>query len=885
MKYWICWLLPILPQLIWGQTLIEGIVLDSAHQAIPYANVYLSPVEDAHILIYTSTNAEGAFQLSYKEGMYDLHVKAYGYEEYRQSITISDSSSSSLQNLQVQLQNRDLLLDEVVIEASGKVIQKNDTIVFKADAFKTGEEKVVEDLLRKLPGVEVSESGAVSVNGKAVQTIMIENDNLFDNNYRLASRNLDVDVIESVEILQDFSDNPLLKDVKDSDDVAINLTLKEDRKRLLFGNVRGAYGIGQRYEGKLNLISISPKAKAFVLASTNNLGTNPVGDIFQLLNPNLFSGKKIIGDGIVSKELVRPETYSIPHLPAIRYTNNRARFSSLSTVLRPSKRLKIKLLAYYFGDRNPFEYSRTTTYLLDSPIEIQEGFSTNKHLRSGLLRMHATYFLSPTSNLEYTGVGSVSHTKSDNRLLFNQMDITENLHTQHHFLDQQLQFTQKHTQTSASVFRARFFVDDKPQIFNISPGIHQDIFLANPTYTQIQQASSQPVKFMAMSWDYFHRTPWGNISIRPHIYRHTDQMYSSIRLLDHLDQDMFQDILPPNELSFVRTHSSVRGMIKRQIGPLGLSVGTGLHYQHITVNTIKDNQTFFYLTPRVGLKWKASRKHHISGLYAYNAEFSSVDQIFPQMMFQSYRELTKGFEQINQSQHASYVFSYRYGNFEDEFTFYTNVSYFRRKHTLESQIQVFPTFSLAQYFQTRRKDFYSMNLVVDRFFPSLFSNIKLKVNVTGNAYMNSLNEMTRDVAFSSRQVSAEYRSVWAFPLNIHLKLGLRQGSYQISDDQKISNLNGVNFFETRLKISNNFQSQTRLEHYALSVNGKMSHYFFLDSHWQYELNKNSFSLGLNMKNLLKQEEFIQTLISDTDRQVERTKLIRRYILLEAFFRF
>ena len=129
---------------------------------------------------------------------------------------------------------------------------------------------MVEDLLKNLPGVEGLKNANIKVNGKPIDKLLIEGDDLFDDKYKLLSKNLDAKNISEVQILNNFEDNPVLRDFQESEKVAINLKLKKDRKNVWFGNASVGIGTNSRHTGSTNLGLIKQKFKFFNLMSLNN---------------------------------------------------------------------------------------------------------------------------------------------------------------------------------------------------------------------------------------------------------------------------------------------------------------------------------------------------------------------------------------------------------------------------------------------------------------------------------------------------------------------------------------------------------------------------------------------------------------------------------------
>lgn len=238
-----------------------------------------SAVHNVSIVIYVNktiggydyTNNEGNYTIKLKDlklrDSLNITIKGLGYESISRK-SIFNGQQEIIQDF--ILEEKAEMLNEVVLEAWEKIKIRTDTVTFRASKFMKGSEQVVEDLLKNLPGVEVLKNGNIKVNGKPIDKLLIEGDDLFDDKYKLLSKNLDAKNISEVQILNNFEDNPVLRDFQESEKVAINLKLKKDRKNVWFGNASVGIGTNSRHTGSTNLGLIKQKFKFFNLMSLNN---------------------------------------------------------------------------------------------------------------------------------------------------------------------------------------------------------------------------------------------------------------------------------------------------------------------------------------------------------------------------------------------------------------------------------------------------------------------------------------------------------------------------------------------------------------------------------------------------------------------------------------
>src|SRR5699024_9414522 len=129
------------------------------------------------------------------------------------------------------LHRRKTRLEEVIIHSKREKIRVNrDTLFYDPRAFLDGSEQTVEDLLSKLPGIQVKENGRILYKGKQIKKLMLDGDDIFGADYQIGTRNINVDMIDEVQAIDHYNDNPLLKSLIDSKDVAINLKIKKVKR-------------------------------------------------------------------------------------------------------------------------------------------------------------------------------------------------------------------------------------------------------------------------------------------------------------------------------------------------------------------------------------------------------------------------------------------------------------------------------------------------------------------------------------------------------------------------------------------------------------------------------------------------------------------------------
>jgi len=256
------------------------------------------PVEQATVRLLTGKDSllvggvvssrNGAFTIkNIKQGSYLLHVTYVGYEPVYQPLHIT-GKVNPVKVGTIELSDGAIELGEaVVIGKANEVVVRNDTVEYNADSYKVTEGSVLEDLLKKMPGVEIASDGKVTVNGKEIKKIMIDGKEFFSNDPKVASKNLPAKMVDKVQVLDKKSDMSIMTGFDDGEEeTVINLTVKKGMKQGWFGNAFAGYGSEKRYEGNAMVNRFINNDQFTFMGGLNN--TNNMG--FSDLASTMFSG-------------------------------------------------------------------------------------------------------------------------------------------------------------------------------------------------------------------------------------------------------------------------------------------------------------------------------------------------------------------------------------------------------------------------------------------------------------------------------------------------------------------------------------------------------------------------------------------------------------------
>lgn len=251
---------------------LTGSLYDERAAPLASGTVVLLNPSDSTMEFFGITNAQGHFEIrNVREGSYLLQASFMGYQTFYNPIRLPRAEGTDLGDIVMQPSPVDLEGAEVVGEAVPLQIS-GDTVVYNAAAFKTRPDAMTEDLLKKLPGVEVDRAGNIKALGEDVNTVYVDGKEFFGSDPKVATRNIPADAINKVKVYDKKSDESEFTGIDDGTrNKTVNLELKADKKTGVFGDVLGGYGNDQHYKASGKVYRFTDKIQMAGLGMINNV--------------------------------------------------------------------------------------------------------------------------------------------------------------------------------------------------------------------------------------------------------------------------------------------------------------------------------------------------------------------------------------------------------------------------------------------------------------------------------------------------------------------------------------------------------------------------------------------------------------------------------------
>lgn len=253
---------------------IRGVIVDSTDKSsMINATVRVLRERDSSYVAGGMSDIDGRFVMKgLPRGKYIVEASYLGYRNAWRNVALANSSSKVTVD-SLQLVPSGIMLKEAeVVGVKTEVKVMEDTVEYNAGSYKTQPSAVVEDLLKRLPGVEVDSEGKITAQGKEITKILIDGKEFFSDDAQVASKNIPADIVDKLQVIDRKSDLARLTGVDDGEDeTVINLTIKKGMKRGWFGNATAGYGTDDRYSANFMVNHFINDNQISILGNANNI--------------------------------------------------------------------------------------------------------------------------------------------------------------------------------------------------------------------------------------------------------------------------------------------------------------------------------------------------------------------------------------------------------------------------------------------------------------------------------------------------------------------------------------------------------------------------------------------------------------------------------------
>ena len=857
-----------------SQTL-KGKVQNTLKEPIS-ANILIKNSENKNLISeFFKTDDNGDFTAVLEENYTKIYfeITAMGYEKIADSI-ISPSKNRTY-NLNYILNEKITELQEVIVSQEKFEIE-GDTVSFNPRSYKDGTERKVEDLIKKLPGMEVEENGSIKYRGKKVTSVQLEGDDLFGYNYAMGTRNISVDMVEQVQAIDNYSANPLLKGIENSEEVAINLKLKKGKLDISGnGNLGSGFdnNIDPRNDLSFNLLGISKKYKSFSSISYNNVGLNNSAEDYFSMSASL---EDIQNEDFYAKKII-PENIFMSNFDTQRANINNQLAVSNNLIYRFSQKLSLKANISFLNDKITFLEDNNTFFNTEN-INYNDQSETIKKPINKQLGFKLTYNTSKVSLLEIeTAIQDQKINTSNSIVQNNNTFFNTSLKTENIFWNNKIQYTYKISNNKALQYISNFSINAIPQELNIYPisfsfnGNLQKSEFEKKYYSNkfVLLGNSKKNKYVFTLGSVFENNPFNsnlfenNSSINP----------------DFINQFNYKKATLFSEFGTTYALENWKFQPTLRISSINQT------YKNDLESTNKTMQSFIVI-PSLNISYSLSGNSTFKLTGSYEEKTPNEEYLFTNLITQNNRSIRRNILDLNLQQNQNYTLSYRYNDLFTSFSTNLSLIYSNNKNTYLSSIEIQDNFTISTFFQSPTNiENYLLNFGIEKYVNFLNSNIKHVSNYGINNYKNVVNQS--DLRNNqSRNYNAYFfiTTVFNFPINFQNKFNYSNINF-ISDNQNSNtNISFNNNLKMLIKPNNKFLFTISYDYFK--PNTKLNEDFtFLDFEIKYKPKKMRFiEFWLTGKNLLNNTFFSQTENTDFQNTTYQSSLMPRYFLLTLDFK-
>ena len=677
----------------------DGVIQDEQKNPLEMANIMAVNNGTKAMDSYGITNDKGKFQLTLKPNTsYTVKVSYLGMKS--KEIVISTKAENIAQN--IVMDGSGIELEGVEIVREMPVSIKGDTIVYNADSFKSGTEKKLEDVLKKLPGVEVNADGEIEVEGKKVSKLMVEGKDFFDGDTKLGVKNIPADAIDKIQVLRNYNEVGALKGLEnDQDNVAMNIKLKEGKKNFWFGDATAGIGVAEldsRYIINPKLFYYSPKYSINLITNFNNIGELPLTaqDYFK------FTGgfKNMMKKG-GSNFNVSSNDIGISLLRNNRAKEIETKFGATNFAYSITKAWNISGFGILSASKTDLETKSQTT-ILDSGDQQKRDESTHQKNNLGLFKLSSTYKPNDKFQFDYDILTKLSKQDEDTDLLREAIESNEttietiftNKKQDPTSINQNLSLYYTQSDKNIFAFEMQHLYQDENPFYNANLRtqpftLSGYIPVPDNERNDLNQNRFVKTNKLDAKLDYYYMvTPKSNINITlGNTYSYQDFNSHIFQMLDNGDRNDLNDPQNNNQVNYNFNDTFLGFHYKILSGKFTLTPGISLHSYSMTNTQLGTDysQSFTKVLPDFFALYQIKKAETLTYNFSLSNDFTDINQLAAGYVLSDYSSLFRGnrfLENATSQVHSLRYFKYNMFNFENIFA---NATYTKKVDAIKTK--------------------------------------------------------------------------------------------------------------------------------------------------------------------------------------------------------
>ena len=670
---------------------LDGVITDSKSSGLEMANVMAINKATKAMDSYAITNDKGKYSLTLKPNTaYSLKISFLGMQN--KELDFTTGSENTTKN--IAMEEGGIELEGVEIVREMPVSIKGDTIVYNADSFKSGTERKLEDILKKLPGVEVNADGEIEVEGKKVQKLMVEGKDFFDGDTKLGVKNIPADAIDKIQVLRNYSEIGALKGVENNqDNLAMNIKLKSGKKNFWFGDMTAGIGVAHkesRYLINPKLFYYNPRYSLNLITNFNNIGELPltVQDYFKFTG-----GFRGVGQKGGSSFNVSSNDLGISLLRNNRAKEIETKFGATNFSYNVNKAWSLSGFGIISSSLTDLETKSQTNILQPNSSAILSTENrqeiANQKSNLGLFKLSSSYKPTTRFQFDYDILTKLSKQDENNSLLRESIvggnSATENINTSKKqdpiSVNQNLSLYYTQSDKNIFAFEMQHLYQEENPFYNAnlkSQPFNLADYISGQNRNNINQNRFVKTNKIDAKLDYYYMvTNKSNINVTlGNTYSHQNFNSSIYQILDNEAVNNLNDAANKNDVNYNFNDTFLGLHYKILTGKFTFTPGVSLHSYSMTNEQLatSNSQNFFRALPDFLAIYQIKKAETLTYNFSYTNSFTDINQLTEGYVFSNYNSLTKGnrfLENATSQVHSLRYFKYNMFNFENITAFAT----------------------------------------------------------------------------------------------------------------------------------------------------------------------------------------------------------------------
>lgn len=634
-----------------GQTVIKGLLKSKEDgKGIPGISVSIKDKKSAAMLTYAITNDQGVYHLSFNSTADSLLLTISGFNIEKQIHTLVNHSSE--QNF--ELNHQAIKLKEIKVNPP-KIRKLSDTINYLVDGFKDKNDRTIGDVLKKMPGIEVKEDGSILYNNRPINKFYIEDRDLLQGRYGIATNNIEAKDVATVQVLENHQPVKALKNREFSDDAALNIKLKDSAKGVLVANVKAGAGLSPLlWNNELFSMFFNKGRQNMNTYKGNNSGDDPGADLTSYYSDNNR------GNGTTFLAVQSP---SAPAISQKRYLFNRAHAFTVNNLWTAGKDNQFNANISYLDDRQEkSSFSRSVYYLpADSLLTIQEQLASRETVHQLDASIHlnknkTSYYLDNALNFK----GKWNQTTGT---VANIDTVFQALKNPFYAISNTLSVVRNYKKTSLKIYSYNGYTST-PQDLNVQPVLYADLFsgISNPVFMQQNLSQDQFISNSRVSFG-LTKGIWKQsyaMGLNASLKRFQSELQASATAGNQsIPADSIRNYLHWNkyELYFSPDYTYAKNQLK-VTASLPLSYNYLQTDDQLSGSNKNINRLFF--EPSLSINYDFNLFLALVANAAYDNQLGEIGNVFTGYIMQSYRSLVRNDGQLPEQKSQSYSLNLNY---------------------------------------------------------------------------------------------------------------------------------------------------------------------------------------------------------------------------------